>query len=366
MLTAQKAVEDTPGHLAGVARAGLLESTIDALPRQGAREVDPDGPERVFLCDPEGRLLTRLDPVDPLGLTGPTHDDLRVLPAKVPPEIAAALAHPGETRPFEVAGAKWLATFAPVPHTQGWRVGIVAPHAYYTRDLRALRNRFLVALLALTALALVAGVAVLRPVRRSLARIVDATARMRRFELAPAPTDAPLHEVAEVMEGVERAKTSMRALGKYVPMDLVRQLHAANEEPALGGELVDLSLMFTDIEGFTSLAEELSPDALARALGAYLEAMSRGVRSTEGTIDKFIGDAVMAFWNAPRRRLRPRAAGLPGGARVPKGDARALRVAGLERADAPGHALRAAHRARHGRPLRRARIGSRTRRWATA
>jgi adenylate cyclase len=103
------------------------------------------------------------------------------------------------------------------------------------------------------------------------------------------------------MEGVERAKTAMRALGKYVPIDLVRELYTANREPELGGELLDLSMMFTDIEGFTSLSENLTPGALAVALGAYFEAMTTGVRSTDGTVDKFIGDAVMAFWNAPRR-----------------------------------------------------------------
>jgi adenylate cyclase len=106
--------------------------------------------------------------------------------------------------------------------------------------------------------------------------------------------------VADVMQGVELAKTAMRSLGKYVPMDLVRELHAANREPELGGELVTLSMMFTDIEGFTSLSERLAPDALAQALGRYLEAMTAGVRETQGTVDKFIGDAVMAFWNAPR------------------------------------------------------------------
>jgi adenylate cyclase len=100
---------------------------------------------------------------------------------------------------------------------------------------------------------------------------------------------------------VERAKTAMRALGKYVPIDLVRELYTANREPELGGELVELSLMFTDIEGFTDLSERLAPGALAVALGHYLEAMTVAVRSTDGTVDKFIGDAVMAFWNAPRR-----------------------------------------------------------------
>jgi adenylate cyclase len=299
VLSLQKAVEDGQGKPFGVIRAALLARTIDAIPRLGAEDVDPGGPAQVFLCDDQGRLLTRLHPDDPHELTSSA--DLRVPVSRASPEVAAALLHPGVGGPIEVSGARWLVTFRTIPHSQSWLVGIVVPEAYYTRDLRDLRDRFLLMTAALTVLALLAGATVLRTLRRSLSRVVDATARMRRYDLAASPTDAPLREVAEVMEGVERAKTAMRALGKYVPIDLVRELYSANREPELGGELVDLSLMFTDIEGFTSLSERLTPDALAVALGAYLEAMTAGVRSTDGTVDKFIGDAVMAFWNAPRR-----------------------------------------------------------------
>lgn len=298
VLTLQRSVEDGQGRPFGVLRAALLARTIDAIPRLGAEDVDPGGPAQVFLCDDKGRLLTRLHPDDPHQSFGP---DLRVPASRASPEVAAALLHPGQGGPLEVAGVRWLVTFRPIPHSQDWLVGIVVPEAYYTRDLRELRDRFILMILSLTVLSLVTGVAALRPVRRSLARVVDATARMRRFELAPSPTHAPLREVTEVMEGVERAKTAMRALSKYVPIDLVRELYATNREPVLGGELVDLSMMFTDIEGFTSLSERLTPGALALALGGYLEAMMAGVRSTDGTVDKFIGDAVMAFWNAPRR-----------------------------------------------------------------
>ncbi|MFO0546845.1 MAG: adenylate/guanylate cyclase domain-containing protein [Polyangiaceae bacterium] len=58
--------------------------------------------------------------------------------------------------------------------------------------------------------------------------------------------------------------------------------------------------MFTDIEGFTSLAEKLSPEELAKKLGLYLQVMAEAVEHERGTIDKYIGDAVMAFWNAPQ------------------------------------------------------------------
>jgi len=292
VVTVQKAVEDAPGHLAGVLRVGLLARTIDELPRV----QDGDGPRRVTLSDSEGRLVARVDPSDRVVLDG---DDLRVVSTRAPPEVRAALQPPLRSRAFDVEGARYLATFRTLDGSQGWVAGVIVPEAYYTRDLRSLRDRFLLAFLALTAAVLLAGGYVLLQLRRSLGRIVDATGRMRRFDFTPARTDAPLRDIAQVMEGVERAKTSMRALGKYVPIDLVRQLYESNREPELGGDLVEISMMFTDIEGFTTLAERLAPDALAKALGAYLEAMTRAVTSTGGTVDKFIGDAVMAFWNAP-------------------------------------------------------------------
>jgi len=292
VVTVQKAIEDASGRLAGVVRVGLLARTIDELPRI----MDADGAERVTLSDSEGRLVARLEPTDRVVVDG---DDLRVVAPRAPSEVTAALRPPLRSRAFDVGGTRYLATFRTLEGSQGWVAAVIVPEEHYTHDLRSLRDRFLLAFLAMTAVVLLVGGYVMRQLRRSLARIVDATGRMRRFDFAPAPADAPLRDLAEALEGVERAKTSMRALGKYVPIDLVRQLYESNREPELGGDLVEISMMFTDIEGFTTLAERLAPDALARALGAYLEAMTRAVTSTGGTVDKFIGDAVMAFWNAP-------------------------------------------------------------------
>jgi adenylate cyclase len=270
--------------------------------------MNADDPSRVFLCDSGGRLVARLGPHDRVQVIG---DDLRVVPEHVPPAIAAALALPAlhelsRERPvrserIDVGGTHYLVTFRALQNSQGWVAGVLVPEDYYTRDLRALRNHFLFAFVGAMALVVVAGGLTVGRLRLALGRIVLATARMRGFDFAASSTDAPFRDVADVMDGVERAKTSLRALGKYVPVDLVRQLYESNREPQLGAELVEVSLMFSDIEGFTSLSERLTPDVLARALGCYLEAMTQAVRSTEGTVDKFIGDSVMAFWNAPTR-----------------------------------------------------------------
>ena len=106
------------------------------------------------------------------------------------------------------------------------------------------------------------------------------------------------HDITEKKRAAEMA--AMRLLGKYAPVDLVRRLYREKSEPVLGGELMEISIMFSDIKGFTTLSEQLDPNRLAEMLGLYLDTLSCIIqRDTQGTIDKYIGDAIMTIWNAP-------------------------------------------------------------------
>ena len=87
--------------------------------------------------------------------------------------------------------------------------------------------------------------------------------------------------------------------GRYVPPAVVSALIASGAAPAISGERRELTLLFSDLAGFTSASERLPPEAVARALNAYFTRMTYAVHRHGGTLDKFIGDAVMAFWNAP-------------------------------------------------------------------
>jgi adenylate cyclase len=106
--------------------------------------------------------------------------------------------------------------------------------------------------------------------------------------------------VRAALDALEQAKTALRALAKYVPLDLVRILYEARMEPVLGGRIEDVTILFSDVEGFTSMAERLAPDALAEALGAYLATLTKAIHGSGGIIDKYTGDGVMALWNTPR------------------------------------------------------------------
>ncbi|MFC4161841.1 CHASE2 domain-containing protein [Chitinimonas lacunae] len=90
-----------------------------------------------------------------------------------------------------------------------------------------------------------------------------------------------------------------RMLALYLPERLVHELERHPERLALGGSQRELTVMFTDLAGFASLAEGMDPAEVAEALNHYFAAMHQQVFACEGTLDKFIGDAIMAFWGAP-------------------------------------------------------------------
>src|SRR5262249_37245580 len=81
--------------------------------------------------------------------------------------------------------------------------------------------------------------------------------------------------------------------------DLVRELLAQGKEAQLGGGTRCLTIQFSDIEDFTHLSEHLTPAQVVEDLAEYLECMSDTIREHQGTVDKFIGDGIMALWNAP-------------------------------------------------------------------
>ena len=99
---------------------------------------------------------------------------------------------------------------------------------------------------------------------------------------------------------VERKGRQLKkAFSNYVSPDLVKQIEKHPDKLVLGGEQRELSILFSDIRGFTSVSEGLSPPDLVMLLNAYLSPMTRIVLEERGTLDKFIGDAVMAIFNAP-------------------------------------------------------------------
>jgi adenylate cyclase len=97
----------------------------------------------------------------------------------------------------------------------------------------------------------------------------------------------------------KRKQEIKRAWSYYVSPAVVDQMIAHPEQLVLGGQKREVTLMFTDLAGFTSISEQLTPEQVSHLLNRHLTEMTRVIIAHRGTVDKFIGDAVMAFWGAP-------------------------------------------------------------------
>lgn len=305
-VSVQKTVEDAQGNFAGVLRIGLLAAKLNEAVEQHITGKGQPDEHLIFLCDQDGRLITGFGGHDRVTVD---HDDLRVPLAGAPEPVLRALHdpvlaaidddHPTATCSFRLNNHIYLCSFESLPLTQGWIIGIVVPRAFYLGDILQTRNMVFWTALALIAVIVVAGSVILNSVLRAQSDVIKETDRMNHFEFARSMHLSPLRDVQEVLGGLEKAKAAMRAMSKYVPVTLVRQLYRDGEEPMIGAFPAELSVMFTDIRDFTAIAEQMPPARLADVLGRYLQVMATVIQGEKGTIDKYIGDAVMVFWNAP-------------------------------------------------------------------
>lgn len=297
-----RSVEDATGKFAGVIRVGLFADQLAQL----VQVKQPDDPHEMVLCDPSGRLVAPVAKSDVLDDVG---GDLRYESSAASPEVFAALAlakNVGSAGTgngmIDVGKERYLITLRPLAHSQNWLVAVIGPQSYYLRGLVETRNRLLAGSLAVIALVLLGGFLTLHIMHDGLRRISASTAKMRELDFTAGPTRTQLRDVETVLESLEQGKTALRAMGKYVPIDLVRRLYRSNREPMLGGEPALVSIMFSDIRDFTTIAEKLDGNSLALALGRYFHVTTAAVHGNGGIVDKYIGDSLMALWNVPDAR----------------------------------------------------------------
>jgi adenylate cyclase len=98
----------------------------------------------------------------------------------------------------------------------------------------------------------------------------------------------------------ERDRREIRgAFSLYLSPHQVEAVIRDPEQLALGGAMREITVMFTDVRGFTTISEQFDPPGLTRFMNRFLTPMTDIIQAADGTIDKYMGDAIMAFWNAP-------------------------------------------------------------------
>lgn len=288
--------------LLGVFGADLGSSTLSRIldqSRIGSHGV-------LFILDRDGRLIGYPD----LKKTIVRYEDrLDVVfaDAVADPLVAGAVRrYAGGRAEFQAAldntGEEYLVSFTPVEGMLGnsWTVGVIADPDEFVAPLRR-ASIFMLAVGGVFLLLACIGITwASRLLTRPIAGLIEETGHIRRLELdTPIKVESSIAEIASLTEAMAATKAALRSFGRYVPKELVREIVARGSDAELGGSRRPVTILFTDLADFTRATEALAPEEVLGHLSRYFEVMAQAIHDRHGTIDKFIGDAVMGLWNAP-------------------------------------------------------------------
>lgn len=250
---------------------------------------------QVFLMSREGTVVARssdqekaLDPVKQLLKENKEWQEMPSLKPLYHDLEFAGVNYATEIQFFELEGGL------------NWATVIVVPEREFLGNVyKTAQTTVLIAAIALL-FAMIAAYLFAAQLSNPMQQVAKDLTKIGQFDLETPPLPTSIIEEIDVMtSSVERMKASLRSFSHYVPRELVGQLVKAGKEAELGGELRVLTLHFSDIEGFTSISEGLPPQELVTDLAQYLDTMVGVLKHHEGTIDKFMGDGILAFFNAP-------------------------------------------------------------------
>jgi adenylate cyclase len=177
---------------------------------------------------------------------------------------------------------------------------LLAAEEDFAQDVRRLQFTGLI-------LAIIAGAAFIPVIwifgsgmSRSLNTITDQAVKLQNLA-APdrSPVTSRIKEIHGLGSAMELAQRAIWSFAHFVPKEIVQRIVDNSISTELGGVREEITVVFTDVRDFTTIAEAADPDILMHQTSRYFSALTEAFLAEGGTIDKFIGDAVMVFWNAP-------------------------------------------------------------------
>jgi adenylate cyclase len=231
---------------------------------------------------------------------------VREFARQIPPSVSPVELKGMKPVRFEVDGVAYLGAFRgledprPAPP---WIICTVIPEEDVLEGAQRNNKHTFIIGMGVLALAIALSLIIAAQVARPLERLAEEAQAIGRLDLdRRCAAHSFIVEVDHLQTATDDMKASLRSFRKYIPADVVSKLLLSGQEAELGGERRRLTIYFSDIAGFTTIAETMEPETLVDHLGEYLAALSNQILATGGTVDKYIGDAIMAFWGAPQER----------------------------------------------------------------
>ena len=202
----------------------------------------------------------------------------------------------------KVGEASYLIIYKDIPRLlkQPITIGVYLQSSVVASVFEALKQTFYGAAIVIAiaiALALVLGRRIGQPMRQ----LADATRHLAALDFSGAPVLARsrFREIDVAAGAYNRMRAGLGWFSTYVPQSLVPHLMRPSSSEILASREVDVTVLFTDIVGFSGIAQRLSPRRLAAFLNRHFTLLGSHIAAEGGSIDKYIGDSIMAFWGAP-------------------------------------------------------------------
>jgi adenylate cyclase len=203
---------------------------------------------------------------------------------------------------FESDGRTYVASFRPVGASiaQGLDLAVIAPLDEFFEEIVRARWQLMLLAVGVVIAAIPVALWLGRVLSHSVRDLVQETERIQRFDFSrPIRISSIIREIDDLGASVATMKTVVRAFANFVPKSLVQRVVETGAPIDLGGTHREVSILFTDIENFTGITEGADAERVMLFTSRYLAALSDTIMRHHGTVDKFVGDAVMALWNAP-------------------------------------------------------------------
>ena len=291
---------DAAGTVRGVFTADLSLAGLSRFVSD--LRVSPRG--RVFIATEAGLLVAAPDGVDAAGRA--TRDDA----ALVGEVVKGLRTNTTAGHAFERGGERYLGRAAAFPvGNRRWVTAVVVPERDYTAAIEAQTWRAAgLGLLGLT-LAALGGIVLVRWIAQPLRELGAQARRIREGDLDVAIVPRSRDEIgalartmAEMVQGLRDRDFIRDVLGRYVSPELAEQCVRDRGAMRLGGEVRTVSILMSDLRGFSGLSERLGPGTMIGLLNRYLGAMTPVILQHRGTINEFIGDAILVLFGAPFER----------------------------------------------------------------
>jgi len=200
------------------------------------------------------------------------------------------------------AGRTYVAAFRPVEIAghANIHLAVVAPLDEFFSTIISERRALFVAALGFVLATLPLAFWMGSLMARRLRELAKQTDEIQRFQVAERPRlRSTIKEIDELGRSVFTMRTVIRNFSNFIPKQIVRQLIESGTSLGLGGTRREVTVLFTDVADFTAKTEKADPSQVMIFTSRYFATLSEAIMNHHGTIDKFIGDAVMALWNAP-------------------------------------------------------------------